>query len=75
MMDGRGHAPVVEVVGQPGITCTLGSNHSRHRRTELDSCFIRKIPVYPAWYDDERHYRSGGSQDRGRVLLASSWSI
>jgi hypothetical protein len=77
MMNGRGHAPVVELVGQPGITFTHLFNHSRHRRTELDSCCLIQEDTGPIRFGTMMNYREVVAvlKDRGRVLPASNWSI
>jgi hypothetical protein len=69
-MNGRGHAPVVELVGQPGITHLF--NHSRHRRTELDSCCLIQEDTGPIRFGTMiNDYREVVAvlKDRGRVLL------
>jgi hypothetical protein len=71
-MDGPGHAPVVELVGQPGITFSTFSNHSRHRRTELDSCCLILEDTGPIRFGTMMNdYREVVAvlKDRGRVLL------
>jgi hypothetical protein len=64
-----GHASlVVGVVSQTGITCTLRSNYSRHRRTELDSCRIRVIPVPSALVRRWMSLQYWGSQEPETLL-------
>jgi hypothetical protein len=67
-----------ELVGQPGITFTHLFNHSRHRRTELDSCCLIQEDTGPIRFGTMiNDYREVVAvlKDRGRVLPASNWSI
>ncbi len=54
------------------------SNHSRHRRTELDSCCLLWEDTGPIRFGTMMNdYREVVAvlKDRGRVLPASNWSI
>jgi hypothetical protein len=54
------------------------SNHSRHRRTELDSCCLIWEDTGPIRFGTMMNdYREVVAvlKDRGRVLPASNWSI
>jgi hypothetical protein len=66
-----------ELVGQPGITFTHLFNHSRHRRTELDSCCLIQEDTGPIRFGTMiNDYREVVAvlKDRGRSP-ASNWSI
>jgi hypothetical protein len=51
------------------------SNHSRHRRTELDSCCLGKIPIrFGTMMNDYREVVAV-LKDRGRVLPSNLFRI
>jgi hypothetical protein len=60
------------------LSVPSGSNHSRHRRTELDSCrLIRKDigPISFSTMKDDCRKVLGALKGRGCVLPASNWFI
>jgi hypothetical protein len=60
------------------LVLPLPTNHSRHRRTELDSCCLIQEDTGPIRFGTMMNdYREVVAvlKDRGRVLPASNWSI
>jgi hypothetical protein len=69
MMNGRGH--VLLSWNSVNLVLPLPTNHSRHRRTELDSCCLIQEDTGPIRFGTMTNYREVVAvlKDRGRVLL------